>query len=229
MQQQAVIRPGMLVLGSDGAEVGTVEQVLVSPDGQDVRLLLAGGQIRLSPQVIGLVGRDELHLRLAAATAHSTAWGPIPDGYTPTESFTWQRTSAGGADSVTVQRIEERLVPDKRWTEIGSVRVHKSVIEEPQTLTVEVAREEYDVERVAVERPWQPGDDAPHTEGETIVVPVVSERLEVIRHRLVTEEVRLTKRRVTEQRQLTETVRKEVIEATGPISGEEQSSAESTG
>lgn len=220
-----VIRPGTRVLGDDGVEVGRVEQVLVSPDGRDARLLLSGGQIRLSPEVIGLVGRDELYLKLSASTARDTDWGPVPEGYTPADTFAVGR--GGEIESVTLPRYEERLIAEKRWTEIGSIRVHKSVVEEPQTLTAEVSHEEYEVERVRVDRPWQPGDDSPRTEGDTIIVPIIAERIEIMRRKVVSGEVRLTRRVATEQRQLTETVRKERVEVSGPAKGDVESGTES--
>ena len=227
MQQPPVLRPGLRVRGSDGIDLGTVEQVLTSPDGQNVQLLLAGGQVRIPAEVIATVGADEVRLKVSADTARTTAWGEAPSGYAEAGSF-----QGSGAvtedDDITVRRYEERLNVEKRLTETGAVRVHKSVVEEPQTISVDVTRDEYVVERVPVNRAWRPGDDAPRTEGNTIVIPVVTEKLEVLRRRVVTEELRLTKRQVTEQRQITETVRREVLEVSGPVSGDVTGSAGSS-
>lgn len=220
MEQQGVIRPGMRVLGSDGAEIGSVERVLVSPDGGSARLLLSGGQIRVPTDIISSVDPDKVQLKLSAATARGTAWGDIPAEYGMATSFTWPGGAKGETETTTVQRLEERLTAEKRWVEAGRVQVQKSVVEEPQTVTVDVAHEEYEVQRVAVDRPWQPGDDSPRTEGDTIVVPILSEELVVTRRKVVGEELRLTRRVLTEQQQITDTVRKEVVDATEAVRGD---------
>lgn len=203
------------MLGSDGVELGTVERVLVSPNGQNARLALLKGTLHVPDEAISSVTQDEVRLKMRAIEVSSEAWAEPPRDYTPSDSFTIppDRLGAGG---MTVTRHEERLVPEKSWREYGSLRIHKEVVEEPETFEVEVRREEYDVERVPVEREWQPGDERPRIEGETIIVPVVEERLEVVRRRVVTEEVHLTRRIVAEPRTITETVRKERIEVSEP-------------
>ena len=214
MLQQQAIRPGMRVQDMTGAELGTVEQVLASADGQSYRLLLNNGQIRIPGDLVAGVQGDLIRLKLSADTVRGTAWGDLPSGFVPVESVAV--TGADLDDTLTVRRYEENLLVDKRLAEVGAVNVRKRVVEEPQTLTVDVNRDEYVVERVAVERPWQPGDDAPRMEGDTTVVSIISEKLEVMRRRVVVGELRLTRRVVTEQRQITETVRREVVEVDGP-------------
>lgn len=220
MQTQNTIRPGMRVLGSDGAELGVVEQVLASPDGTSARLLLSGGQFRVPTDVINYVGGNEVQIKMSAATARGTAWGEVPAGYTQVASFPWSGSALGETERITVQRYEEDLKVGKQIVETDTIRIQKRVIEEPQTINVDVLREEYHVERVPVDRPWQQGDDSPRTEGDIIIIPVVTEKLEVIRRRVVTEELRLTRRVVSEPRQVTDTVRKEVVEVTGPVTGD---------
>lgn len=223
MQNQSSIRPGMIVQDMSGDTVGTVEQVLASPDGQICWLVLDGGRMNIPGEVVGAVTEDEVRIsQMSADTIRTTAWGGVPAGYSATENFDFQpgATATDGdstdVEHIVVQRYEEDLVVDKHLTEVGQVSVSKRVVEEPQTVLVDVNRQEWDVERTDVERAWQQGDDAPRTEGDTIIVPIIAEKLEVMRRRVVIGEVRLTKRVSTEQREITETVRREVVEVSGP-------------
>ncbi len=223
MQNQSSIRPGMIVQDMSGDTVGAVEQVLASPDGQSCWLVLDGGRMNIPGEVVGAVTEDEVRIsQMSADTIRSTAWGGVPADYAATENFAFQHGATATDDDSTdtehivVQRYEEDLAVDKHVTEVGQVSVSKRVVEEPQTVLVDVNRQEWDVERVDVERAWQQGDDAPRTEGDTIIVPIIAEKLEVMRRRVVIGEVRLTKRVSTEQREITETVRREVVEVSGP-------------
>jgi uncharacterized protein (TIGR02271 family) len=218
MQQGSVIQPGMRVLGNDGGEVGTIDQVLTSPDGQDVRLVLAGTGAAIPGRVISSAGPDGVRLNMSSGTASATQWGAAPSGYSPASVYELGLGEAQG-DTITVQRHEERLQAEKVVREVGTVQVQKHVVEVPQTVSVDVAHDEYDVQRVDMERAWQPGDDEPRTEGETIIVPILGEKIEVLRRKIVIGELRMTRRQVVEQRQITDTVKKEVVEVTGPVGG----------
>jgi uncharacterized protein (TIGR02271 family) len=216
MFQEGTVRPGMRVLDMSGTELGTVEQLFLSPDGGSYRLVLGGGQIRVPGDLVDSVRGDELRLALRADTVRSTAWGPVPSDYVAAESFELRGGGVDAGETLIVPRHEERLQVDTVMREVGQVSVSKRVVEEVQTIPVEVNREVYEVRRVDVNRPWQQGDDAPRTEGDTMIVPIISEKIEVIRRRVVTGELHLTKRLVTEQREITESVRREEVEVTGP-------------
>ena len=88
------------------------------------------------------------------------------------------------------------------------MRIGKEVVEEQQTINVPVTHEEAFIER-------RPGDRRPDdhriedSAGETIRVPLSEERVNVEKVPVATEEVRIGKREVTEQRQVTDTVRRE--------------------
>ena len=222
MQDQSSIRPGMTVLDMNGATVGTVEQVLASPDGQSYQILLNEGQMIIEGALVDSVNGDQVSVRMNTDTLDATAGTGMPTEYLATDTAGTQMTGTPGstvatdADHIVVERYEEDLVVSKRLVEVGQVSVSKRVVEEPQTLVVDIERQEWDVVRTDVERAWQQGDDAPRTEGDTIIVPIIAEKLEVMRRRVVIGEVRLTKRVSTEQREITETVRREVVEVSGP-------------
>lgn len=216
MQPQQVLRPGMIVRDLQGNEIGTIEEVFGSPDQQDYRIVTSNGQVRIAPDLVSSIQGDEVHVNVSRDTIGSTTWGDTPADYSAVDSVQFQTRDLEAGDSLVVERHEEHLAVDKHLTQVGEVRVTKRVVEEPQTLKVDVSHDEYDVEQVQMERAWQPGDDAPRTEGDTIVVPIISEKVEVLRRRVVIGEVRLTKRQVTEQREITETVRREVVDVDGP-------------
>lgn len=216
MLQQATLRPGMRVEDSDGRDLGTVDQVYASPDGSSYRLVLANGAVRVPGDLVGSIRDDVVRLKLSADTVRSTQWGELPSDYAVVNTYELRGPVLDVGDTETIRRYEERLLVDKEFREVGQIQVRKRVVEEPQTLSVDVARELWDVEEVEVNRPWKQGDDTPYNEGDTIIVPIIGEKVEVIRRRVVTGELRLTKRTETVPRQITETVRKEIVEVEGP-------------
>ena len=120
---------------------------------------------------------------------------------------------AGAPDTVEVPVHEEELVVGRREQEIGRVHLHKDVVEEPQSITAPVTHEEVTVERVPVQGEYTPSPDA-FTEKD-IDVPVMGEELVTDKRAKVTEEVRLQKQPVTEEQQVSDTVRKERVRVEG--------------
>lgn len=124
------------------------------------------------------------------------------------------------ADRLVVPLHEEVLEPRVREVETGVVRVRKRVETVPTELLVETDRDEVTVERVAVNRPVDEAP-APWQEGNTLVVPVVEEEIVTETRLVVREEVRITRRTVTEQVPVRDTVRREVVEVEGTGSAED--------
>jgi uncharacterized protein (TIGR02271 family) len=121
------------------------------------------------------------------------------------------------AETTTEERIpvrEEQLVAGKRQEEIGRVHVHKDVVEEPETVTGQVTREQVEVERVPVQGQATETDAAAFRE-QDIDIPVKGETLVAEKQPVEREEVRLHKQPVTEEQQVTGTVRKERVVAEG--------------
>jgi uncharacterized protein (TIGR02271 family) len=117
------------------------------------------------------------------------------------------------AETTSEERIpvrEEQLVAGKRQEEIGRVHVHKDVVEEPQTVTGQVTREQVEVERVPVQG-QAAGVDADAFQEQDIDIPVKGETLVAEKQPVEREEVRLHKQAVTEEQQVTDTVRKERV------------------
>ena len=111
---------------------------------------------------------------------------------------------------------EERLHVDKKRVQTGEVHVEKHVVEEQQTIEVPVEREEVYVER----RPFnEKGRDVnvearegmahAYEEEGRIHIPVTEERVEVTKNDVVTEEIVVGKRIVTDTETVSDTVRRE--------------------
>lgn len=121
------------------------------------------------------------------------------------------RQRGAGAQDARIPVAEERLDVEKRETELGEVQLRKTVTEEEQTIPVELQREEVHVREVNTgDRPVQPGENV-FQEG-TISVPVRGEEAVVQKQAVVTGEVVLDKERITEQQNVSGTVRRERVE-----------------
>jgi len=105
------------------------------------------------------------------------------------------------------ETIETRLRP----VETGTIRIRTRVEMAPFETTVNAGRDEVTIERVRVDRPVDLAPE-PWQEGDTFVIPVVEEIIVTETRLVVREEVRITRRRITEQLPVHETVRREVVE-----------------
>ncbi len=115
--------------------------------------------------------------------------------------------------------MEEKLEAQKTVRQAGEVNLRKVVHTELQHFTVPVMREEVRVERTPVSE-----QDASRIQGsglaagatafddKTVRVPVMEEEVTITKRPVVKEEVRITKDRVTEQRDVSGEVRKETVD-----------------
>ncbi len=118
-----------------------------------------------------------------------------------------------GEQEVTVPIIEEQVEAHPEWRDAGSVTVRTVMEEVPHTITRETQREELFVERVAVGRELAVGEEvAPREEGDTYIIPVVVEEAVVVMRRMLTEELRITKRVIPTTQTVQAVTRKERIE-----------------
>jgi uncharacterized protein (TIGR02271 family) len=101
---------------------------------------------------------------------------------------------------------EEQLTADKQQVQAGEVRLRKDVKEEQQSFEVPVTHEEVYIQQ----RPGsgQATDEA-IGEGETFDVPVSQEQVNVNKQTVDRGEVGIGKRQVTENRRVSDTVRRE--------------------
>ncbi len=106
--------------------------------------------------------------------------------------------------------VEEELTVGKRQEEQGRVRIHKEIVTEQQNVPVTLRHEEVVVERVPVTGQGT-ADLTDAFQGQDIVVPVMGEEAVVAKQAHQVEEVRLRKEAVTENQQVSDTVRKERV------------------
>jgi uncharacterized protein (TIGR02271 family) len=131
---------------------------------------------------------------------------------TPIPTASQQTDHPAEADEpVRINVHEEVLTPVTRDVHLGDVVIHKRVEEEPIETTVELSRDEVSVEHVPVNREIEVAPE-PRCEGDTLIIPVVEERLVTEKRLVLREEVRVTRRRQTEQTQIHDVLRREVLD-----------------
>jgi uncharacterized protein (TIGR02271 family) len=109
-------------------------------------------------------------------------------------------------DGRVIQLTEEQLRAHKEQVNTGEVKVRKEVHTEHRQLTVPVEHEEVVIERRAVG-----GKAGASPKAEEIRIPVKQEHVRVTKEPVVTEEVTVGKRKVTETETVSDDVRKEEL------------------
>jgi len=106
--------------------------------------------------------------------------------------------------------IEEQVQVSKQWVETGRTTLVKTVHEVDETVTVPLLRNEFVIERVALD---EYVDEVPPTrqEGNTTIYSIVKEVLVVQKRLLLVEEVRVTQQQSEEQETQTVRLRKEQL------------------
>ena len=124
-----------------------------------------------------------------------------------------QYSTVSGEGEVRVPVVEERLEVEKRAGQVGEVGIERRVIEEQQSVPVELRREEVHVEeRDVADRPISPQEaDRLFDEG-TIRVPVRGEEAVVSKEAVVTGEVVVGKEQTTERQEIRDTLRRMEVE-----------------
>ncbi len=101
------------------------------------------------------------------------------------------------AEEIAVPLVEERAIVGKRVFETGRVQVRTRTEQREELVEAELAREEVEVERVAVGREVD-AVPAVRQEGDVTIVPVVEEVLVVQKRLVLVEEVHLRRTRRSE-------------------------------
>jgi len=186
MDRATEIQEGMTVYGAGDQQLGRIERI--HGDGFDV-----AGQHYGRDSVIR-VDHNRVYVR-----GNGMAEGRVGAMADQTEG------------EIRVPVAEERLAVGTREAELGEVQVRKTVTEEQQTVPVTLRRDEVHVEeRDITDRPLQAGEDAFNEE--TIRVAVRGEEAVVAKETVVTGEVVIDKTRTAEERQVSDTVRKQRVD-----------------
>ena len=124
-------------------------------------------------------------------------------------------TPAAGTPEAELTRSEERLKVGTEAVPTGKARLRKYIVTEQQTVTVPVTREEVRLEREPITEPVEGAAavGAKLTEDEAEVT-LHAERVVVEKDVVPVERVKVTKETATEDRQVTEDIRKEQIDHT---------------
>jgi uncharacterized protein (TIGR02271 family) len=207
MTKRTRIEPGAAVETTDG-RFGTVVEVLVDRATGDVRQLLVEHEdsVVLVPAdlIVDVVSPAEVRLRSTRADALAHLSGVVS---TP---------ELGGQVRVPIH--EERLRVGIRRFDRGELRVHKTVERVPETIVQPVEREELEIERVRLDRLI---DEPVQTREENgwLIVPVMEEVLVVKKQLVLTEEVRIRTRKVIEQQEVYDVLRREHVEIEDATTG----------
>ena len=238
------IVPGTPVYDIDGSKVGDVNEYDAQRGYLHVKKgLIFTRDVYIPLNAIGQRTTDGIYLNLPKSELSNQGWvtppeqtQPLNTGYTQNlganarpnlgaNQPALSQTDAGhqggghptpvGDGDIAVPVREEQLIAQKQQQEAGRVHVNKDVVEEQQTLTVPVTREEVRVERVPVQG-RATTDLGPDTFQERdIDVPVMGEQVTAEKRAQVNEEIHLHKRAVTENQQVSDTVRKERVNVEG--------------
>ncbi len=122
-------------------------------------------------------------------------------------------TSVRTAESAVIPAIEEQIVVEQRPVETGRIRIHKHVEEADALVDEPLLQENWDIERVPVNRILTgEAPPEPRYDGETLVLPVLEEVLVVEKRLILREEMRVTRRRQEVRDPQTHRVRSEHVE-----------------
>lgn len=114
-------------------------------------------------------------------------------------------------DEETIRLKEEKLDVDTKEVQTGEVHVSKRVVKETETVEVPVEHEEIVIERRSVD-PDEKVTGNMTMEDEEMTIPVTEEQIEVTKEPVVTEEITIGKEKVTDTKQVTESVEKEELD-----------------
>jgi uncharacterized protein (TIGR02271 family) len=209
--------------GLFGTKSNFVPLAGASPDGEDVRAEVTKDQVKDAPGVEAdgeLSEREERrlfeHYGVAYTTEGSTTAQRQPGQGGQVGGGTVGRGVSGPETDEAMTRSEEELRVGTRQREAGRARLRKYVVTEMVTKTVPVQREEVRVEREPITEDNRDeatsGADISEEEHEV----VLHEEEPVVEKRVVPQErVRLDKQTVSEEREVSEEVRKEQVDTEG--------------
>lgn len=93
--------------------------------------------------------------------------------------------------------VEEQVRIDKRLVETGVVRIRTAIKEREELLSETLTHEEVSIDRVSMNVEVDAMPDV-RQEGDVTIIPVVEERIVVVKRLVLTEELRVTRKAVQE-------------------------------
>jgi len=205
--------------GLFGGKSSFVPLAGAAPSGEDVRVAVDKAQVKDAPRVDpdGQLSEEEeanlfRHYGVPYDESGSVTATGVPGGQTQAEPVGHDTSGPTTDEAMTRSEEEVRIGTQRR--ESGRVRLRKYVVTEHVTQTVPVQREEVRVEREPItEGNVEQATDGPAISEEEHEVVLHAEEPVVEKRVVPKERVRLDKETVTEEREVSEEVRKEQIEA----------------
>jgi uncharacterized protein (TIGR02271 family) len=187
------LKRGMRIIGADRTEYGTVEGY------DDENVYVDGRPVPYS--AFERAEDDRLYVRQGGA-----------------RYFGEGRAVRGMAPEAELRLpiVEERLEVDIRAIELGDVEVRRTVESERVSVPIVLRQDWIDVRHVDIEeRPIAFGEGAYAFTGDTIRIPVRGEEVIIGKETVVTGEVAVGRRQVTDRRTVSESLRRTTVEVTG--------------
>jgi uncharacterized protein (TIGR02271 family) len=206
--------------GRFGSRISFVPLAGATARGDDLQVDFTSDQVKDSPnaEADGDLSQEEearLYAHYGFDYSENRSDSGLPQGKAG-RSGGKQRGTSGRRTDDAMTRSEEELRVGTEQQETGRVRLRKYVVTENETRTVPVSREEVRVEREPITdanaEAARSGPDITESEHE---VTLHEERPVVEKKTVPKERVRLEKDKVTDERQVSEEVRKERIETEG--------------
>lgn len=119
------------------------------------------------------------------------------------------------SDRMKVRLLEETLNVGKESRQAGEVEISKRIVEEQVSVPVTLEREEIVIHRHAATGSTDATGQVIGADSQTIVVPVREEFANVTKDVRVSEEIEIEKRTISEQKTVTDTVRREEVDIEG--------------
>lgn len=187
-----------------------------SEDGGDVRVPYAKAQVQKAPHYDPgreLSTEDEADLFRHYGKANAAHGSGMPEPDLTGQQGTQGRDVSGPTTDEAMTRSEERLHVGTERMETGRARLRKYIVTENVQTTVPVSREEVRVEREPItDANRDAAVSGPDLSEEEHEVTLTADRPVVGKETVPVERVRLGKESTTEERQVTDQVRKEEID-----------------
>ncbi len=194
---------GRVVTGPNGIHGQIIGSAAPGPNGEPQVLVQFEQDIKVTIPVGLLVTLDDGNYYLAIEQAEL-------DKHRSNGNRNQSQTEIAAGENLVVPIIEEELVVSKRTVDTGGVRIRKTVQEFAQTVDQPLTHDEVQVERIAMNQVLNDPAQLRY-EGETMIIPVMEERLIVQKQLILTEEIRVTKRQVVNSQPQQVMLRREEI------------------
>jgi uncharacterized protein (TIGR02271 family) len=135
----------------------------------------------------------KLFVNVGAAVVSEPNDGGREDSFSATE-----HSSANSTENIKLTLLAEKLTVGKEAVETGRLRVSKQTHTREVAVDEDLVTESAEIETIPIGRQIFEMPSVRH-EGETIIVPIVEEILHTERRLILKEEVRITRRKTTEQ------------------------------